>query len=367
MKHGLSAWLAVLARRCVMRAACALLGRQQSDWAQAMQAEASAIGNEREALAFACGCLRAALHHAFAAARGGLSPVHRAGLLCSAIAVLAGCAFRVGTGAPHHLAWMNLLSLALALATFYLLPRRRLQLDERLRAKGSFALGALLLVAAACQADTGAAAWWRLGPVPLNLSWMLLPALLVAADVPPRSAARAWALAGLAMAGGALALQADALLAGLVAVVLGVRAGQRRDAAFSVLAFASLILVAHLAPSWQAPQPAPFVDQVVQQGLAQNLVLGLGLAFAQVLPLWPALRHRQARVHGLVWGLLVALSLPGWLPSPLLGFGGSFIVGYLLSLGVMGSDTHERPAARTSHADAPGRPGPPAWPRSGLI
>ncbi len=58
-----------------------------------------------------------------------------------------------------------------------------------------------------------------------------------------------------------------------------------------------------------------------------------------MLPLWPALRHRPARLHGLVWGLVMVLSLPGWLPSPLVGFGGSFIVAYLLSLAMLPGDT----------------------------
>jgi hypothetical protein len=366
MSHPLSAWAWALARRLLMLLVRRLLGARLAPWARAMEAEVAATGSEREALAFAWGCLCAALGHALAATRGGLARVHNAGVLSCAAAVSAGCAFMLSAGAPDHYVWMNLLSLALAVATFRLLPRRRLQSDELLRARASFALGALLFIAGWSQASTGDPAWLRLGPVPLNLAWLLLPALLVASDVQPRPAARRWAFGGLLLACSALALQADPLLAALVAVVLGVRACQRRDAVLALLALASSALAAHLGQSWRAPPPLAFVDQVVHHGLEQNWAIGLSLALLQLLPLWPAMRHRQARQHGLVWSLLVALSLPGWLPSPLVGFGGSFIVGYLLSLSVLASDSTEHPAAGAGHAAAPRGQGPPTWPRTGL-
>jgi hypothetical protein len=350
-----------------MLTAARLLGTQQAAWAQAMQAEVASIDSEREALAFAWGCLRAALGHAFAAARGGLAQVDNVGVLSCAGTALAGCAFMHSAGAPGHYVWMNMLSLALAVATFFLLPRRRLRADELLRAKVAFALGALLLIAGLGQASHGASAWLRIGPVPLNLAWLLLPALLLASDVGPQSAARPWAVGGLLMACVTLALQADPLLLGLVAAVHGARAWHRKSVGLALLALAASATAAHLGQTWQAPQALAFVDQVVQRGFERNWATGLGLAMLQLLPLWPALRHREARLHGLVWGLLVALSLPGWLPSPLVGFGGSFIVGYLLSLCVLGSDSTEPPAARSRPAAAHGRQAPPISPRSGLI
>lgn len=366
MKRPLSASARALACRLLMGAAVRLLGTQQSDWAQAMRAEVASVSSEREALAFAWGCLCAALGHALAAARGGLAQVHNAGVLTCAISVLAGCGFMYGAGAPGHYAWMNLLALAFAVATFRLMPRRHLQADELLRARLSFALGALLLAASLGQAPDGASAWLRVGPVAVNMAWLLLPALLVASDVRPASAASRWGLGGLLLACGALAMQADALLMGLVAAALGLRAWQRGSGALALLALAAAALAAHLGQSWQAPEAVAFVDQVVYRGLEQSLATGLVLALLQALPLWPALGHRQARLHGFVWGLLLALSLPGWLPSPLVGFGGSFIVGYLLSLALVGGDAGERTAARPRPVAAGGGQAPPTWPRSGL-
>jgi hypothetical protein len=332
-----------------------LLGAQQSDWAHAMQAEVAAAGSEREALSFAWGCLWAALHHSFEAARGGLAQVHNVGVLGCALAVLAGCAFMYSTGAPTHYVWLNLLCMLLAVATFYLVPHRRLQADEGLRAKLAFALGALLLVAGLGLAHTGTAAWLRIGPVTLNLPWLVLPALLLASDLRPRSGARPWAVGGLLMACSTLVLQADPVLLSLVAAVLAVRAWRRRDIASALLALAASAMAAELMPSWQAPQAVAFVDQVIHRGFNTSEPVGLGLLLMQAFPLWLALQHRRARQHGLVWGLLVALSLPGWLPSPLIGFAGSFIVGYVLSLMVLGNDTGGHPASGHWPAAAPDR------------
>jgi hypothetical protein len=366
MSHPFSVWVSTLARRLLMRMVRRLLGAQQSAWAQAMQAEVAAAGNEREALAFAWGCLWAALDHAFAAARGGLAQVHNAGVLCCSVAVLAGCAFMHAAGAPGHYVGMNLLSWVLAVAMFCLLPRRRLQADVRLRAKLAFTLGALLLIAGGGLAPTEASAWLPIGPVTLNLPWLLLPALLLASDGLPKSAARPWAMAGLLMACSSLALQADPVLLGLVAAVLAVRAWRQEDMPAALLALAASAMAAYVGPSWQAPQALAFVDQVVHRGFEQSVAIGLGLVLMQTLPLWPALRHRQARQHGLVWGLLMALSLPGWLPSPLVGFAGSYIVGYVLSLVFLGDDTNAHPTAGPWPAAALDRQSPLTWRRSGL-
>lgn len=355
-----------LASRLLMRTAVRLLGAQQATWAHAMQAEVASVGSERDALAFAWGCLCAALGHALVEARAGLAQVHNLGLLSCSAAVLLGGVFMRSAGAPDHYVWMNLVSLAFAVATFRLLPRSRLQADELLRAKLCFGMGALLLIGGLGQASTGASAWLRVGPVPLNLPWLLLPALLVASDVRSRSCAQPWAIGGLVMACGALALLGDTVLMGLSAAVLSVRAWHRRSGALALLALANWALVVHLGQGWQAPEALAFVDRLLQSGFEQHLAIGLALALLQVLPLWPAWRHRQARLHGLVWGLLVALSLPGWLPSPLVGFGGSFIVAYLMSLALLAGDTTARPGASPWPAAARRLRDPPTWPRSGL-
>jgi hypothetical protein len=366
VRYGLYPRTLVWASRLLMRGATWLLAARQAPWARAMQAELAAIGDEREAFAFARGCLRAALGHALAQAVACIARPHTAGVLGCSAAVLLGCLFMHGAGAPGRYVWMNVLSLGFAVATFWLLPRQRLQQDGLLRARLAFCLGALLLIASLGDAATAASTWLRVGPVRLNLLWLLLPALLMASDAGPRPTDRRWAMGGLLMAFTALALHADVVMAGLVAAFLGLRAGLHRNRGPALLALVPLAVALHAGPLWQAPAAAPFVDQVPQLALEHHPAIGLVLVLALTLPLWPALLHRRAHEHGCLWGLLVALSLPGWLPSPLVGFGGSFILGYLLSLALLPGDNTGR-ATTGQGPEAACRPRTPAHlPRSDL-
>lgn len=311
-----------------------------------MQAEVAAIGDEAEALDYAWGCFRAACGHVIGLACQRLAAVHTAAVMASSVAVLLGCGFMHAAGAPDGYVWMNLLSLVFGLATFRLLPRRRLQREPALRAKLCFAMGALLLGASLRMDPNGASAWMQLGPVRLNLLWLLLPALVIASDIDvwpgaPRGAQR-WAVGGLLMALLAVALLADAALALVLAGILGLRAwrrGSRLCAALGLLSLAALAVALRAGPGWPEAGTAPFVDRVVQQGFEQHPAIGLGLGLALLAPLWPALRCHAAREHGLLWALLLALSLVGWLPSALVGFGGSFICGHLLSLALLPGDS----------------------------
>lgn len=356
----------VLATRLLLAAAGRLLGAPQACWARAMRAEVAAIDDERAALAFAWGCLRAAFAHALVSAPARLAQPQPAGVLAGSAAVLLGSLCLHAAGAPVRWVGMNLLSLAFALATFWLLPRARWQQDAALRARLAFALGALLLAGSLGGAASAPSAWWRVGPVSLNGTWLLLPALLVAADPGPQPVERRWALGGLLMAFGALALQAEVPMAGLAAGVLALRAWRRRSGVLALLAVLPLTIALHAAPAWQPPAAQAFVDRVVQHGFAQHPALGGALLLLQLLPLAPALLQRRARGHGLVWGLVAALGLVGWLPSALVGFGGSFIVGYLLSLALLPGDAPERPARGSSRGRTGFGPAPPPWLRAGL-
>lgn len=375
--RGLARWQArwrAWAGRLLMRACARLLAGPQAGWAGAMQAEVEAIraieavsgqGDGREALAFAWGCFCAALGHALAhvlvnalvkVEARSVSPA-AAGVLACTAAVLLGCLFMHLAGAPGHYVGMNLGSLAIAVLTFALLPRPRLQQEALLRGRLAAALGACLLAAGLGGAGAGASPWLQLGPVTVHLVWLLLPALLMASDVGPQAVAQRWAWGGLLMTLGALVLQADAPLAGLVAAFLALRAWRQRSGALAGLAGLAAAVALHAVSRWSAADAVPFVDRVLQQGFDQHPAAGLVLALALLLPLAAAWRQRQAREFGGFWGLWVAMSLPGWLPSPLVGFGGSFIVGHLLSLALL-------PGQSGGRGGAGGPPGTGAAPQT---
>lgn len=357
----------------LLRATARLLPGAQRDWVRAMRSEVLAIDDPHEALAYAWGCFCTALQlQARAQAAAATRPDHL-GLLCASATVLCGVAFMATQAAPKAYAWINGLSLALAWASFAVLPRRRLQQDAAWRAWAAFALGSLLLAVALAPSPAGMpAGWLSIGPVAVQPVWLLGPALWgVSARLAPagphepmqQAAPR---LAGLWMGQLALLAQAQVGLLLLTALLLGRRAWRRRSWAEAGEALVAGLMAAAALPRWTAPPPRPFVDEVLQQAFTQRTGLGFVLAAAWLTLLLPGLAHRRAREHGLVWLALIALSLPGWLPAPLLGFGGSFILGYALSLAVLpgpapGGPTAARPSRRgTAPRD------PPSLARSGL-
>lgn len=372
MRAALPRWLC--ARLCgrLMAATTGLLSQQRADWARAMRAEVLAVPDEREALAFAWGCFTTALRLACMHRLGALSRPDVLGLGCASIVVALGCAFMATGKAPSAYAWVNGLSLALAWATFALLPRERLQRDEPLRAGVTCALGAFLLWAALPKSGASFAdAWLRLGPLPVQPMWLLCPAWW-AVSAPlggpaPRSrAVRPLQLGGLLMGLLALTAQAQTPLLVITALLLAGRAWRGRSMPEAGLALLALGMANQTLARWTAPEPQPFVDEVLQLAFTHATGLGVLMSAAWLGLLLPGLVHRRAREHGLAWAALLSLALPGWLPAPVLGFGGSFILGYVLSLAVLPDTRAAAPDAGPDPAHPPPPRDAPPLPRTGL-
>ncbi|WP_272646151.1 hypothetical protein [Paucibacter sp. XJ19-41] len=360
--------------RVLMQGVVWLLPAAQSGWAKAMRAEVAEMADEGEALSFAFGCLKAALQLACErAGQRGLQRVQRVrvmglqapylGLLGASAAVLLGCGFMVWADAPRPMAWMNGLSLAFALASLALLPRRSLQRGPRLRSILCAALGALLLASTALAPMSGVIGrWLHLGPVHVQPVWILLPCLLLLSR-PRRGVERSRGDSlGLLMAVAALVLQAELIWLMVMSLVLWQRGWQHRGEPDAPLAVLAMLGAAAVAQIWQVPAHTPFVDQVLQSGFERHAGLGLLLGLGSLLLLLPALFHRNAREHGLIWGGLSLAAWMGWVSTPLLGLGGSAILGYVLSLAalpgpaaVAGSalsdelDLEPKPTGRGSH------------------
>ncbi len=355
--------------RWLMRACLALMPRAQAPWARAMAAELDEIGTAGAACSFALGCLALALklrlfstwQSAAASAKrmtgafayrglGGtlLKQVHEAsaarlGAASACLAVLMGGVFMVMEGAPKAWPWMNGVSLAFALASLALLPKQGLQTDLRLRERLSLLLGGLLLASCALEAREGLnGRWLQLGPVSVQLVWLLVPSLLLLSN---RRAGQAQAsrplcsVLGLLLAIAALWAQTEPMWLLLMGLLLLLRSAQRSEPqaghqAEALLACLALLAAGWSSQHWQMPSSQAFVDQVLLQAWShspQPLLTGLMLAALMLLVL-PGWRHRHAREHSLLWAGLLLLSLPGFLPTPLLGMGGSAILGYVLSL-----------------------------------
>lgn len=372
MRAALHGWLRARLTGGLMAATAALLSTRHADWARAMRAEVLSMTDAREALAYAWGCFTTALRMACRQRVAALGQPDALGLACASVVVALGCAFMATRKAPTAYVWVNGLSLMLAWATFALLPRQHLQRDVQLRAGATCALGAVMLWAALPSHHASVAdGWLRLGPLPVQPTWLLCPAWWAVsaplAGLAPRSrTGRPLQLAGLLMGLLALTAQAQAPLLALTAWLLGRRAWRGRTMTEAGLALLALGMAKLALARWTAPEPQPFVDEVLQLAFTHASALGLLMTAAWLGLLLPGVLHRRAREHGLAWAALLALALPGWLPAPVLGFGGSFILGYVLSLAVLPGARDAAPGTRPAPAHPPPPRDAPPLPRTGL-
>ena len=348
-------------------AASRLLPANLSPWARAMESELAAIADDRAALTFAAGCLRGVVGLAVAARLGSAATAFRRllfppassirslpsmndiiarprllGLLCGAGAVGVGLAYMLAAGAPSRYLLLNFAALTLGAAAWFALGRTAV---SRLAAIGPLILllAVPLLATAAFGASVeGAARWARLGPVSVQPSLILLPAMLLLYARRPDPVGTV----GMAVAALALALQPDramagVLLAGLLAL-LAAAPGRlvAMAAAASGLAFGRTLVVPDNLPA------APHVDGILYAAFDVHPMAGAAVLIGAAALMLPAAAGASRAagerpvllVFGACWLAVVAAAALGNYPTPLVGFGGSAVLGYLLSVGLLPKD-----------------------------
>ena len=356
-----------------------VLPRPQSSWSRAMLHEIAAVEDDWEALGFAAGCLRVAVVQAvtFHAARlsilsrsggfhfgtGGVTMVENLknrlsnpralGLACGIGAAGLGLAYLTAAGAPLVYIVGTAASLLRRLVAFSGISK------SGWRAGGasgglvlvlSFALLATALFGASVE---GASRWIRVGPLSVQPSLILLP-LMVVVFAQRRGLA---ATVAMILAAAALVLQPDRAMAAVLAASLGSVAILSRDRrVFAALAAAAAAFGGTLLRPDRLPA-APYVDQILYSAFEVHALAGAAVLTGAFLLIVPAIAGRffgpdnsQAHVaFGIVWLGIVAAAALGNYPTPLVGYGGSAVLGYFLSLAAL-------PAAERSTARVPGRP-----------
>lgn len=358
-----------------LSAAARLLPPGLCQWPRAMERELAAIGDERAALHFALGCVRAVvalaaadrLRALAAGARSALVPIVTSarshstmtsisarprllGLVCAAAAAAIGLAYLAAAGAPFQYLLVNLAALVLGATAWLALGRAA---GSALAAAGPAILALsvpLLLTALFGFAVEGAARWLSVGPLSLQVSLILLPAMIVLYARRPDPAGTA----GMIVAALALALQPDRAMAGvLVAGLLALCFA--RPARLPAAAAAA----ASLAFGWTLLRPdalpaVPFVDRILYTAFDIHPIAGSAVVLGAALLLVPALAGAPRRgedraallTFGCCWSGVVLASALGNYPTPLVGYGGSAVLGYLLSASLLPG------AARRSAAEA---------------
>jgi cell division protein FtsW (lipid II flippase) len=218
----------------------------------------------------------------------------------------------------------------------------------------------LLLTAWLGEAVDGASRWVSVGPLSLQVSLVVLPVmiLLYARRLDPAGTG------GMMVAALALALQPDRAMAGVLAAallaLLLARPGRLAmlAAAASVLAFGRTLLVADSLPA------TAFVDRILYTAFDVHPLAGAAVVTGAAVLLIPAAAGLIGRTgdraallaFGGCWSAVVAAAALGNYPTPLVGYGGSAVFGYLLSVSLLPGGARGT-AARAPAMNPPGSRG----------
>jgi hypothetical protein len=258
------------------------------------------------------------------------------GVACAIAATGLGLAYMAAAGAPRLYLAVNGLALLLGLAFFGVLRSSSGQ-APLLPAGVTLAFGGALLATTLFGVSVeGASRWVRVGGLSVQLSLVLVPAMLVA------FARRRDTLStlGVILGAVALALQPDRAMAGVLAAALTVLAVRRPDRwVVSALGVAAVGFAVTLLRPDTLPA-VPYVDRILRTAFEVHPLAGLAVVGGALLLAVPAIPGRKldsrngdsCGVFGMVWLAVVLAAALGNYPTPLVGYGGSAVLGYLLSL-----------------------------------
>ncbi|NJC05083.1 hypothetical protein GGQ97_000876 [Sphingomonas kaistensis] len=251
--------------------------------------------------------------------------------LAGATAVLCGLLFLGLTGAPPRLLLINLVALGAGIALLAIARLLPVPSARPLLLLGAAA--ALLATALFGVSAEGATRWIVVGGLSLQPSLILLPALLLAHVARPDR----WSSLAVALAALAVALQPDrSLAAATVAVTLLDAAFRRTPVAWAAAATPLLAFAVTVIRPDDLPAVA-HVDQILWTSFAAQPLAALAVWTGTLLLLVPAavLRRRglavEAATFTALWATLVLAALLHNYPTPLVGYGASCILGYLLT------------------------------------
>ena len=249
-------------------------------------------------------------------------------------------------GAPARLLLINAVALGMG---FVLLVLAKL-LAPAAALRGPLLLASSLLLlgtALGGVATEGASRWLSIGGLAVQPGLILVPILVTAFG----ARADRWSVGAVTIAALAIALQPDRgvaamLLAGVAVVAL--RRPEPKQLAVGSAAFAGFVATL-LQPDTQGAMP--YVDQILYTSFAVSPVAGLAVWAGVALMIVPAFIMRQTGPAASVaafyalWAAGILAAAVGNYPTPLVGYGASAIIGYLLGLAPLAKSASTMPAA----------------------
>ena len=285
------------------------------------------------------------------------------GLVCGALAVMAGLTYLAAAGAPSRYLAVNMLALALGAAAWVALGRTA---NVRHPGGGAAVLllsSGLLATALLGVSVSGASRWIQLGPTMVQTSLVIVPAMVVLFARRPDAVGAV----GMVVGAVALALQPDRAMAGGLAaglLVVAVSSGRRLTtttaASAAALAFGWTLLSPDRLPA------VPFVEQVFSSAFGFHPLAGVMVAAGAALLLAPALARSTGQeaersvllAFSACWLVVIAAAALGNYPTPVVGYGGASIVGYLLSVALLPSGARVKRSSRSASLEAEPGSGP---------
>ena len=256
-------------------------------------------------------------------------------IACAIAAVGLGAVYMTLGGAPDRLIIVNLAALLIGIGLCLWLSQSRSLKAKRIALIAPL-LGTSLLATAllGLQAD-GSSRWISVAGLIVQPSLLFVPVLIM---IHARSGS-GWSAAGLALAIAGTAAQPDRAMAGVLVGSLVVLALMRRERRDLWLALGALVGFVVTVVRPDRGGISPFVDQILFSSFEVHPLIGIGLALGALLLVVPAAVQAMrdgdrttALTFGSTWSLVVIAAMLGNYPTPLVGYGGSAIIGYLLSV-----------------------------------
>ncbi|MFM9864950.1 MAG: hypothetical protein ACKVRO_15225 [Micropepsaceae bacterium] len=263
------------------------------------------------------------------------------GVACAVGAVGLGLVYMMIAGAPAAYLMINAGACVLGLLILVMLDH----LGPALRRQSGAAtlVLSLALLATALLGDRveGAARWIDLGVLTVQPSLVLLP-VMIAGFAGSRDAL---STAGVLVAAIALAIQPDRAMSAMLVSGLAALTVFRRDRLTvtaligSAIGFAATLAQADTLPAM------PFVEQIFYTSFDVSVIAGLAVLGGAILLLVPAIAgwvydagNRQTYcVFGAIWLAAIAAAAAGNYPTPVAGYSGGAVLGYVLSLTMLPS------------------------------
>ncbi len=334
-----------------------LLPASMKSWGDALRCEVDDIVDDREAMGFAIaalpGLLWIALADNFVPVSRSLAmlvtgkPINprRVALGCGIVSAFMGLFYLTAADAPAAYLAVNFAALILGISLVALIAR--LPVSDRWARYIPAVMAAILLATALFGSSVeGAARWIAIGPLFVQTSLIVLPWMHL------RFARFGDTITMLSLCAAALAvaLQPDRAMAGVMFASMLALSLHRFDRNKGVaLVAASIAFLVTTLRSDTLPA-VRYVDQVFYSAFDVHPMAGLAVVLGAAMLVIPAFviwrssaTHRPvALVFGAIWCAMIAAAASGNYPTPVVGYGGSAILGYLISLlGVPGINGRE--------------------------